>query len=403
MRTARAITSSFAAMRRYKLRSFFMMLGVLVGVAALTLVVSIGQAAERKIMENVERMFSAESIFVSSGGSRLTSGPHAGAARLTLEDVEALAAEIPEIETWDPMQMLPGREVRFKGTNATIRVWAYSERSEEVWRRSVSQGDYFDAAAVRSSARVALVGDTVVKELFGDHDVLGAQIQIGSVPFRVIGILEPMGTDLHGMDRDNEIVVPITTAMRRLMNVDTIMAAKLLVQDPERMTATVGEIRDLLRQRHALSEGEPDDFRIITPVAVRQMVSQANRVFSVFLPLIAAVSPLVGGVVAATLMLLSVSQRVSEIGLRRAVGARARDIRLQFLLETTSVTLAGGLAGAFVGTLGVLGVARMMGMPAVISWQAILLGAVLSTVTGIAAGVLPARRAASLLPADALR
>jgi len=191
--------------------------------------------------------------------------------------------------------------------------------------------------------------------------------------------------------------------MRRLMNVDTIMAAKLLVRDPGRMEATVEEIKGLLRERHTLGEGEPDDFRIFTPIAVRQMVSRANRVFSLFLPLIAAVSLLVGGVVAATLMLLSVSQRVGEIGLRRAVGARARDIRLQFLLETAAVTLVGGLAGVLVGVLGVFGLARAMAMPAVISWQAILLGAGLPAITGIAAGVLPARPAASLLPVDALR
>jgi putative ABC transport system permease protein len=216
-------------------------------------------------------------------------------------------------------------------------------------------------------------------------------------------VLERFGTDLHGMDRDNEIVVPISTMMRRVMNVDTIAAAKLIVKDAARGEETAREIRRVLRARHALAEGQPDDFSILTSVEVRQMVSMVQRVLFLYLPLVAGVALLVAGIVAATLMLASVNQRVGEIGLRRAVGARPEDIRLQFLVETAMTTLVGGIAGMALGFVGAHIAAGHLKLGAMSFGKAILLGLLVSTVTGFLAGVVPARRAARLPPADALR
>lgn len=402
MRTTRLVTHSLRALARYPLRSIFVMLGCLVGVAALTLVVSLGQGVQVKVLTTLQQILGDSSILVISGGSRILGSPRAGASRLTIDDLTAVAEEIEGIEAWDPQQDLSS-VVRYRDTTATVRVLGQSERGDYVWARTVARGAYFDATAVTASARVAVIGDTVARTLFRDEDPLDAEIRIGAVPFRVIGILEPFGTDMHGMDRDNEIIVPISTLMRRLTNVDTIAAARLLVTDPEREAVIARGLARILRARHAVVSDEPDDFRIVTTVELRRMMTWVRRVLFLFVPLVAAVVLLVAGIVAATLMLSSVNERITEIGVRRAIGARPEDIRLQFATETAVAILSGGLAGLLLGYAGAQFVATRMQLNETFSWEAALVGIVASAITGLLAGVLPARRAAQLHPADALR
>jgi putative ABC transport system permease protein len=402
MRTTRLVTHSVRAMLRYPLRSTFVMLGSLVGVAALTLVVSLGQGVQVKVFNTLRQMLGDSSILLISGGSRIMGSPRAGTSRLTIDDLTAVADGLDDIEAWDPQQDL-STVVRYRETTATVRVLGQSERGERVWARTVNRGQYFDDAAVRAAARVAVIGDTVARTLFEQEDPLDTEIRIGAVPFRVIGVLEPFGTDMHGMDRDNEIIVPISTLMRRLTNVDTIAAAKLLVRDPNREEITAREIGRILRARHALASDEPDDFRIVTTVEVRKMVTWIQRVLFLFVPLVAAVVLVVAGIVAATLMLSSVKERTAEIGLRRAVGARPEDIRLQFATETAVTILSGGFGGLLLGYAGAQFAATRMQLGETFSWEAVLVGIVASAITGLLAGVLPARRAAQLHPADALR
>lgn len=403
MSTTRLVGHSLRMMGRYKLRSSFMMLGSLLGVGALTLVISVGQAAQRKMLKTVGQMFGDSSVMIFDGGGHMMGGPRGPGTRLKVDDIAAVAKELPGIEAWDPLQALSGASVRRGGVTDSARVLGQSERSEQVWRRTALRGEFFDAAAVTGSARVAVIGETVANELFKNEDPIGADIEIGSVPFRVIGVLEPWGTDPHGMDRDNEVVVPISTLMRRLTNVDTISAAKLLATDPASAEEMTKEITRILRERHALAAGQPDDFSILTATEVRQMVAEVRRVMFLYLPLVAVVALVVGGIVSASLMLASVNERVVEIGLRRAVGARAEDIRLQFLLETAATTLAGGIAGIALGYFGAeLGASRMH-LGAITPWTAALIGVIASTVVGLAAGLFPALRAARLSPAEALR
>ncbi len=402
MRRTRLVRAGFASMRRFKLRSAAMIVGSLVGVAALTLVVSIGRGVERKVVGTVRQIFGERSLIVFPGGSTLQSGPRPGSARLTLDDVEALAREVPDVEAWDAQQILPAAPVRRGNASATARVLGQTERSPLVWGRGVAWGEFFDAAAVSGSARVALIGETVAKDLFGDEDPVGAELFVGSVPFRVVGVLERFGTDVHGMDRDDEIVVPLTTAQRRLLNVDTVAGGKLVLRSPGGAEAAAREVKRLLRERHGLPDGRPDDFMLITAVQVRRMVSTVRRVLFLFLPLVAGVSLLAGSALSAALMLSSVSARVSEIGIRRAVGARAEDVRLQFLLESATASLAGGLSGIAIGGTLAAVVARRMHLGDVLSAEAALLGLVVSVAVGLAAGVLPARRAAALPPVEAL-
>jgi putative ABC transport system permease protein len=402
MKTSRLVTHSVRAMARYRLRSTFVMLGSLVGVAALTLVVSVAQGVHVKVLNTVGLMLGDSSLLVISGGSRIMGSPRAGASRLTIDDLTAVANELDEIAAWDPQQDLSS-VVRYRDTTSTVRVLGQSERGQRVWAREVARGRYFDEAAVRAAARVAVIGNTVARKLFGDVDPLDADIRIGAVPFRVIGVLQPLGTDMHGMDRDNEIIVPISTLMRRVTNVDTIAAARLLVKNPDREDTVAHDVGRILRTRHALVSDEPDDFRIVTTVEVRNMVTWIRRVLFLFVPMVAGVVLLVAGIVAATLMLSSVNERVAEIGLRRAIGARPEDIRLQFATETAVTILTGGLGGLLLGYAGARFVAERLQLGATFSWEAVLAGIAATATTGLLAGVLPARRAAQLQPAEALR
>jgi putative ABC transport system permease protein len=223
------------------------------------------------------------------------------------------------------------------------------------------------------------------------------------VPFEVIGVLDSMGIDPHGWDRDNEVIVPYTTAMRRLMNVDYIGTAKILAENDADLDAAVVAITGLIRERHALAEDEPNDFHMITPVQVRDMVGSMNRVFTLLLPLVAGISLLIGGIVVANLMLMGVNERRSEIGLRKAVGARARDIWVQFLLESSLVTASGGLLALVVAAGALALVAQGMEIPSIMPWEAATLGLGAAVVVGLIAGVAPARRASQLEPATTLR
>jgi putative ABC transport system permease protein len=399
------VKSGFQIMKRYKLRTFFMMLGIIIGVTALTLILSLGKGTRQKLMNRVERVISSSNILISATRGEIRGGPrsHESTTTLTLEDLKELREQIPNIENYDPMQMIPSRSVKYKEKSLDLRIMGNSPNAEEIWDRGVTSGSFYTEMDMKQSARVALVGTAVVKELFDGIDPVGEQIRIGSVPFRVIGVLESMGIDAHGRDRENEISIPVTTMMRRLMNVDYIRRAKLQLADKSRMEETAAQIRQILRERHHINADEPDDFMIITPVKVQQILSLMTNVFSILLPLIAGIALLAGGVVIAALMLIMVNERTGEIGLRKAVGARAKDILRQFIIETTVITVTGGFFGFLLGTIGVQVLVIRMKLPAVLPWEAFILGMVFSAIVGMAAGLIPARRAASLDPVETLR
>ncbi len=402
MNTMRLVNHSAGMLSRHKVRSAFMMVGSFIGVAALTMAISVGQAVKQKMLTMARQMFGDSSVMVMDGGAHMMGGPRNPGTRLKLDDLEAVVKEVPGIENWEPQQGLT-TSVRRGDASDTAQILGESERYEQVWGRSAIRGALFDGTAVKSSSRVAIIGQTVANQLFKNEDPLGSDIQIGSVPFRVVGVLEAWGTDPHGMDRDNEVVVPISTLMRRLTNVDTITGAKLVVAGTTTEDEMVKAIRGVLRNRHALSTDQPDDFSILTASQVRQMMAAVERVLSVYLPLVAAISLLVGGIVAASLMVASVHERAGEIGLRRAVGARSEDIRLQFLIETAATTLAGGAGGIVLGYVLAQMSASRLHLDGVAPWSAALLGIAASIVVGLAAGLFPAQRAARMSPIDALR
>ncbi len=402
MNVSRLLPDALRSLSRHRLRTGFIVFTTFVGIAALTFVLAVGAAAQRKMLKTVRQVFGDAGILVGAGPHRMMGGPRSDSARLTIDDIEAVVKALPQIETWDPQQSLSST-VRRGAAVATARIVGVSERYPEVWSRRASRGVYFDAAAVRRSDRVALIGPTVAHALFGQADPLQGEILIGTVPFTVVGVLETFGTDLHGMDRDNEVLVPLSTLQRRVANVDTIGAAKLLLRDGTDAEQTAGAARRLLRQRHALSDGQPDDFNILTPVEVQRMVGTARRILALYLPLAAVIILAVGGIVTTVLMLGSVTARQREIGVRRAVGARPIDISLLFLAETVFTIALGGLAGVLAGFGAAEVIALHLHLVGVFSWIAVSIGLLTAAAVGLLAGVVPARRAAALLPTDALR
>jgi len=403
MTTNRLLQQAARSMRRYPLRTIIMMLGSFVGVALLMFVLSVGRGAQTLMLRTVRQILGDQAILVMAGGGTMMGGPRGGSARLTIDDLDAVAREVPQIDSWDPIVQSFGASVKRGNAATTARVLGESERWSQVWGRNVSRGQDFDASAVAGTARVALIGETVARKLFASDDPIGGDVEIGNIPFRVIGVLDRFGTDLHGMDRDNEIVVPVSTMMRRVKNTDAISQAKLVVKDGGRDGDVAEQVRRVLRTRHGLAEGRPDDFNLMTSSEVNSMESKMERVILLYVPLVGAVALILGGIVGAVLMLASVSERVGEIGLRCAVGAGPADIRRQFVLETTATILLGGIAGIVLGIVLVKAATSRMPISAPFSWSAVLIGLAAAAVTGLVAGVFPARRAAALNPVDALR
>lgn len=403
MKSKKIIKSGLQVLARHKLRSFFMMLGIIIGTSSLILIVAIGAGSRQKMMDNIEKQFSASNILIGAGGGM--GGGFSGGMPTTLviEDIEAINEEVTNVENFDPVQMLMGQDVKYGSKSCNVQIEGHSPMAEELFSRSVSIGEYFSLSNMKSFARVALIGEKVVQDLFLDEDPINKEIRIGTVPFRVIGVLEKMGIDPHGIDKDYDIFVPITTMMRRLMNENYLMFAKLKIIDPKKMNETVAEITNILQERHHITAREPDDFYILTPVAIQEMVDATNRIFTLFLPLIAAISLLIGGVIIMNLMLISLNERKSEIGLRKSVGARSKDILIQFLSETILITFIGGLIGSILGLLGVKVMVAMMEISFVFPINAIFLGLFSSVIIGLLSGVIPAQRAAKLDPVESLR
>ena len=403
MKKSRIIKSGFRAMGRHKLRTFFMMIGIVVGVTVLTLTFSLGKGAEKRVMERVEK-FGLSSLMIRSGGGR-DMGPRLRdiTTTLTLEDIPALRQEISNIDMMAPLLFISGREIKYQEKSVNARVIGTSPEWDPVQNWGVTSGEFITDSDMNSMARTALLGPTVLKDLFGEMDPIGEQIRVGNVPFKVKGVLVSKGTSPGGGDMDNRILIPISTAMRRLMNVDYITMIKIKLKDHRQMKQTVDQITDILRDRHHITAQEPDDFLVVTPTLVTEMASSVSGTFDLFLVLIAGLSLIVGGIVIANLMLISANERTSEIGLRKAVGGRSRDILFQFLIETTSITIAGGIGGIILGMLGAQALSFATQLPVSLSWEALVLGIVFSSIVGMVAGVHPARKAAELEPVETLR
>lgn len=404
MKTGRIIKSAFTALGRNKLRTFLMMIGIVIGITAVTMVVAVGLGAEELVMERVKK-FGTESLMVFAGGGRVIGGLSSGdqVTTLKLADSEALLQEVSEIAGAAPFNRLQGRTVQYQGATNTGSIQGVTSDWEWVWDWHASKGRFVSEEDEQRMARVAVIGTTVKQELFGDADPIGEQIRIGNVTFEVIGVLESRGTSPGGGDMDNRITVPLSTLMRRMANLDYIAGIKILLHDARDMEQAAASIQEVLRDRHYISAGEPDDFRVISPDEVTEFAGKVAGTFNIFLVLVAGISLIAGGFVIANIMLISVSERRSEIGLRKAVGAHEKAIRFQFLLEAVAVTICGGIIGVLLGFTGAAVLGKIMQLPVAVSWESVVLGVVFSALVGIVAGLQPANKAAQMQPVEALR
>jgi len=403
MKRGRIIKSAFRSLGRNKLRTFLMMIGVVIGITAVTMVVSVGLGAEKRVMSRVEK-FGLKSMMVFAGGGREMGRPSGEqVSTLRTADSEAMLREIPAIAGAAPFNRTPGKTVSYQGESKTATLFGVTSDWAAVWDWGAARGRFITPEDEQRMARVCVIGRTVQQELFGDADPIGEQVRVGNVLFEIVGVLEPKGTSPGGGDMDNRVKIPLSTFMRRVANVDHIAGIKVLLHDGRDMERTAETIRELLRERHALAPGEPDDFRIITPTEVTQFAEKVAGTFNIFLVLVAAVSLIAGGFVIANIMLISVSERRAEIGLRKAIGALGKDIRFQFILESVTVTLTGGIIGIALGFSGAVILRSATQIPVAVSWEGAALGVVFSTLVGLIAGIQPARRAAALQPIEALR
>ena len=398
MKAGRAIGVAFRSLGRNRLRTFLMMIGIVIGITALTLIVAVGLGARERVMERV-RKFGLESVMIWAGEREAVPS----VTTMKLEDAKALKQSIRGVVDVAPFQRQAQADVKYQDKSASTMIFACTPTLAPLWDLAVAQGEFITDEDVTNLSRVGVIGTTVRKELFGSTDPIGQQVRIGDVAFTITGTMQTRGVSPRGGDMDDRIYVPLSTYMRRLANVDYIGAIRVRFQSPANIGKAIPEITALLRERHQLAAGLPDDFSIATPTEITQVAEKALGTFNIFLVLIAGIALIAGGVVVANIMLISVNERRREIGLRKAVGARSRDIMLQFLLEASAVTLAGGVIGILLGISGAKLLSVVAKIPTTLSWASILIGVVFSILIGIIAGVQPARRAARLQPIEALR
>ncbi|BCB80154.1 ABC transporter permease [Phytohabitans flavus] len=392
MRIAEAWRVALDALRANRLRSGLTMLGVVIGVAAVVVLVAIGTGAKREVEQQVEGLGS-NLLIVVPGRLEFNSAP--SVSRLSLSDVDAVSRVVGD-PSRVAVTVTSGETVR-AGTRSTFTtVQGVLETTPQVFVRNVARGSYLTSSDVDTARRVAVLGATVARTLFGDRDPIGQQVSVAGVRFRVIGVFAPLGQSL-GVDRDDEVHIPVTTA-HRLYGTNRIDGIAVKAPDRERIDALGERIVAELSKRH------PDtEFSAVTQEQILGVLGDILGVLTGVLAAIAGISLLVGGVGVSNIMLVSVRERTREIGLRKAVGARPRDIGVQFLLEAVLLTTIGGVTGMALGVGAALLVGELSPVPAAITWWSLALAFGVSAAVGIIFGVVPAQRAGRLDPVIALR
>ena len=403
MRLLQIAGEGFRALGTHRLRTFFMMVGTLVGVAALTVVVSMGKGTERKIMERIES-FGPRAIMLIAGGGKDLPPPDLSVTTLKLEDADAVRREIDGLEIVSPMAWSFRVDARREANQYQATLWGVEASWHDAWNWYTQEGDGIWDQDVATLARVCVIGQTIKRELFGDAPAIGERIYVNTVSFQVKGVLEPRGASpMAGEDFNNRVIVPITTALRRVLNVDHLGAIRIVTKDPTRMAQQAEAIRALIHDRHHITPPQEDDFRIVTAATIAELARGTSGTLTLLLSALAGLSLVVGGVVLMNILLISVKERTKEIGLRRAVGASQRDVFVQFLAESLTVTLLGMAAGLLIGWGICIVLPRFIPLPIVMSWEPVALAAVAALAVGTFFGIQPARRAARLNPVEALR
>jgi putative ABC transport system permease protein len=391
------------ALARNKMRSALTMLGIIIGVGAVIAVVSIGQGAQYMVQQGIQAM-GTNVVFVAAGSGRpggIRVG-YGGVKTLTIDDMKAILREIPLIKEAAP-SVSSRRQVIYGNQNWSTSVTGTTPNFFEIRNWSIQAGSVFSDEEVDLAANVCVIGTTVAKNLFLDENPVGKTMRIGNLPFRVDGVLESKGQNVIGQDQDDAIYAPYTTVQRKISGITWVQFINASAISPVASVAAVNPITSLLRERHRIRPGDDDDFFVRTQSEVAALMNQTQSVMTLLLGGIASVSLLVGGIGIMNIMLVSVTERTREIGVRMAVGATERDVQRQFLVEAVTLSMMGGAIGIFFGLVGSALISNFLSWPTLVSIKAIVTAAIFSAAVGIFFGYYPARKAARLDPIEALR
>ena len=394
------------AIKANKMRSILTSLGIIIGVAAVIVMLSVGNGAQISIQNEMKTMGSnliiIRSGVATSSGAR---GGHGSQPTMKKSDGDAIQQKVAAIKLAAPI-LEETAQIVYGNANWSTGVTGTDRRLFEIKEWDLAYGRMFSSTDVRSAAKVAILGQTVVNELFGDVDPLGKTIRVKGIPFKVIGVLVERGQSGPGIDQDDVVYIPITTAQKKVMGIsfpDQVKQVMLQAIDAQSTYTAQEEIRELLRQRHNLGANKEDDFVIRNLTQMMEMMESSTKVMTILLGSIASISLLVGGIGIMNIMLVSVTERTREIGIRMAIGAKAWDIRWQFLTEALVLSLIGGLVGVILGLIGSALVGIFTSLPAKVSLLYVLLPFSFSGVVGLFFGFYPAYKASLLNPINALR
>jgi putative ABC transport system permease protein len=394
---------SLKSLGRNKIRSILTMLGIIIGVAAVITMVSLGQGAQRQVQEEIAAM-GTNTLWIRAG-SRRSWGIRSGSGTmntLNAADFEAIAQEVPTVQAVSPSASTMAQVV-FGNQNWNTRIEGYNEQYPLLRNWPLTQGSFFEDSHVKTASRVAVLGQTVVDELFGGGDPVGQTIRVKNLPFQVLGVLKKKGANNWGRDQDDTIIVPYTTVQKKFQGGVLYVQSGLISAVSARASfAAQEQITALLRQRHDLGSAQANDFRVRNLSEFAEAAEATNRVMTSLLASIAAVSLLVGGIGIMNIMLVSVTERTREIGIRMAIGARPGHVRIQFLAEAIVLCLVGGFIGLGMGLGGSVLVSQAMGWPTQISPNSIVVSIIFSAAIGVFFGYYPAHKAARLDPIEAL-
>jgi putative ABC transport system permease protein len=403
MRVGSTFNIAFRALRRNKLRSVLTALGIIIGVAAVIAMVGIGNGAKAQVEAQIASL--GQNVIIISSGSVTSSGIRTGwggAGTLKIEDAEAIRREMPDL-TAVSEEVSTITQVAAGNQNWSTRILGESADYFDLRRWPLIDGAPFTAQDVRSANKVCVIGQTTARQVYGNDSPIGQVLRVKNVPFTITGLLTAKGFSTQGPDQDDVVVMPYTSAMKRVLGGTTLRAINVQVGNANELNAAQQQIISLLRQRHNIRTGRDDDFTVRTQQEIADAATATTDVMTGLLGAIAGVSLVVGGIGIMNIMLVSVTERTREIGTRMAVGAHGRDILTQFLIEAISLSSVGGIIGIIVGVVGAKVISMMKEWPSLISPSSIVLAFLVSAAVGIFFGFYPARKAARLDPIEALR
>ncbi|MEX0680518.1 MAG: ABC transporter permease [Balneolales bacterium] len=405
MKIARSIKISVKQLTAHKVRTVLSLIGIVIGVSAVIVMVAIGSGAQREIMNRIEEM-GTHLIVVNAAEVQRSPGRRemrGTVTTLTIQDAEALQQKIPSITAAAPVQSRR-LQVRHGNRTSNVNIVGTHPSFQDIRNFRVRTGSFFDEHDDIVMRRVAVLGAGVHRSMFDERNVIGETIRIGTVPFEIIGVMEARGVDLDGVDQDDQIFIPVRTALRRVFNLSWIQSVYIQARNQEVMESTAVHIREILRERHRLfPEDQTDDFTIHTQLELLETHRETSEAFTLLIASMAGISLLIGGIGILAVMLITVRERINEIGLRLAVGARKKDVMTQFLIEASLLGIGGGLVGIAFGLAASLVIGFATAWSTTVMIRPVLFAFLFSLGIGLIFGVFPARKASLLDPIEALR